>query len=342
MGRQIMGPQNRPAATVVDERVPGRTGVPHHLSRARPRTDADQSRALYALEPSPPPFRAVQNPGMEVASIMTPEPITVPGDTALDDAARLMDETGVRHLLVVENEELQGVLSDRDLLGEKGRRHHGAARGALDGHGPRVRDLMHRDVVTVRPKDSVVAASTTIVLRRIGCLPVVEDGALLGIVTEMDLLNAFEKACAEHRLAGDADPPIARVMTADARPVTVGTAIEPAAALMHEMDVRHLPVVDEGRVVGILSDRDLRAARAAAHREGERERDDAPVEAIMTADAITIEPELPLSRAAGLMVEHKISALPVVDEGRLTGIVTLTDVLDHCTTSLRDTENLSG
>jgi len=42
------------------------------------------------------------------------------------------------------------------------------------------------------------------------------------------------------------------------------------------------------------------------------------------------------------MVEHKISALPVVGEGRLTGIVTLTDVLDHCTSTLRDAESQAG
>jgi CBS domain-containing protein len=98
--------------------------------------------------------------------------------------------------------------------------------------------------------------------------------------------------------------------------------------------IRHLPVLDEKRVVGVVSQRDLfRSALAVALGYGERAQamllKTLRVKEVMSEPAITISSEAPIKDAARLMIEKKIGCLPVVEGGRLVGIVTETDILRH-------------
>jgi len=118
-------------------------------------------------------------------------------------------------------------------------------------------------------------------------------------------------------------------------PVTVKprNAIRTAINLMREGGYRRLPVVDRGRLVGIITDRDLR--RAANSPFVVREQwydnfilDHIEVGSCMTPNPLTIEPNAPIADAARVMRNHKIGGLPVVTEGQLVGIITETDLLD--------------
>jgi CBS-domain-containing membrane protein len=98
--------------------------------------------------------------------------------------------------------------------------------------------------------------------------------------------------------------------------------------------IRHLPVLDERRVVGVVSQRDLfRSALAVALGYGERAQatllKTLRVKEVMSEPAITISPEATIKDAARMMIERKIGCLPVVEAGRLVGIITETDVLRH-------------
>jgi acetoin utilization protein AcuB len=88
--------------------------------------------------------------------------------------------------------------------------------------------------------------------------------------------------------------------------------------MMERKHVRHLPVVTGGRLVGILSDRDLLPQSAASLTCGEA----------MTPTPVTCRPDTSVSRIAELMLAHKIDSVPVVDEDQqLVGLVTSTDLL---------------
>ncbi len=98
-----------------------------------------------------------------------------------------------------------------------------------------------------------------------------------------------------------------------------------AHQLMTRNHIRHLPVVSDGALVGMLSERDIFAARARA------EEDDwskLSVRDAMQRPVLTCHPEESLTQAAARLASAKIGALPVVELGKLIGLVTVTDVLD--------------
>ena len=118
--------------------------------------------------------------------------------------------------------------------------------------------------------------------------------------------------------------------------VSPGATLEEAFAVMRRENVRHLLVVDEDELVGIVSDRDLRHQEAPHKKEpGEpwslrdiyRFGDELCVRDVMTEDVITVDPDEPTARAASLMVENKVNCLPVVRGERLVGILTSSDLL---------------
>ena len=123
------------------------------------------------------------------------------------------------------------------------------------------------------------------------------------------------------------------VMQAAVITITPNTSLPEAMRLVRHRGIRHLPVVEDDRLVGIVSDRDLKQAMAspATALESHELRyllDAVTVEEIMTRAVVTVGRMFPVEEAARLMVTEKISALPVTERGKLIGIVTETDVLE--------------
>ena len=115
---------------------------------------------------------------------------------------------------------------------------------------------------------------------------------------------------------------IREVMTPDPTTVEPGTSAQDAARKMKSDDVGSLPIVDGGRLVGMITDRDL-ALRLVA--EGKSA--DTPVGELGSRELVTIDPQQDLGEAARLMSEHQLRRLPVCEEdGKLVGILAQADV----------------
>ncbi len=126
----------------------------------------------------------------------------------------------------------------------------------------------------------------------------------------------------------------ADIMTEGVVTITPESSIGVAIALMLEGGFRRLPVVEDGRLVGIVTDRDLRQATNSPLVLRERWYSDFLLEAIkvkscMTPDPITVARTTPVLDAVRLLRQHKIGGLPVVEDGAVAGIITMTDVLDY-------------
>jgi acetoin utilization protein AcuB len=135
-----------------------------------------------------------------VAAVMTEAPIVIAPNEPLALAARTMARHGVRHLPVVDGGALVGLVSQRDLL---------AARGA----DKLVRDVMAAELAVTHPGASACEAARALLTLRIGCLPVLDDGALVGIVTETDFVRvAYAVLAAVSASSQRATPVRARVV----------------------------------------------------------------------------------------------------------------------------------
>ncbi len=114
--------------------------------------------------------------------------------------------------------------------------------------------------------------------------------------------------------------------------VTIGPDVSIAKALQvaGAHNIRHLPIVEDMKLVGIVSDRDLRDARPSSLENRDLEiLEKIPVSRIMKSNVITIHPLDFFDEAVKLFHEHKIGCLPVVSNGMLAGIVSETDILRH-------------
>src|SRR5574341_2222197 len=117
-------------------------------------------------------------------------------------------------------------------------------------------------------------------------------------------------------------------------PPTVGPwdSLQKVIELLRRRDVRSVPVIEEGKLVGIVTDRDTRQVAPAYplfrdEEEIRRYTENLKVTAAMTADPMTISPDAPLVQAARMMETYRINSLPVVDGDRLVGMISVMDLL---------------
>lgn len=130
---------------------------------------------------------------MLIKEIMTTRVATVSMDDRLGVIKEIFEQAHFRHLLVLEEEVLVGVISDRDLLR--------AISPYLDTDAEMNRDtetlnrrahqIMSREPITISPESSLQAASAIMLEQHVSCLPVLENGALVGIVSWKDLLRVM-------------------------------------------------------------------------------------------------------------------------------------------------------
>ncbi len=124
------------------------------------------------------------------------------------------------------------------------------------------------------------------------------------------------------------------IMTKDPVVVSEMTTLGEALEILSELEIRHLPVVREGEVIGMLSDRDVRTLGLSLINDvesmtGLRSHLNARVTSLMTGDVITIDRDASIREVVELMISERVGALPVVetDTANLVGIVSYIDIL---------------
>lgn len=256
---------------------------------------------------------------MKMRDVMRPARWALSKDARLQAAEHLMARHRVRDLPVIEAGKLVGLLSERDLLEYRTR-----SGVRADWWRAPVAAAMQTSPRTAGLDDEVDV--DRFAAERVEAVPVVERGYLAGMVTAADVLDAEVRANL---------PPVRRFEATAADAMTdhpwtcrPGDSLIDAAKLMVDFEVRHLPVVDGGELVGMLSDRDIRTVAGDPARFAETGDSSLAVRDAMTPNPVTVPEHRPLREIATELIEDDIGALPVVDDaGKLVGIVSYVDAL---------------
>jgi CBS domain-containing protein len=188
---------------------------------------------------------------MMVDRVMVSPILTITGDRSMLDASHVMETNHVRHLCVAEGGEIVGIISVRDLVRSFVDVESGPVRELDNVYRP-LSILMATRLATIQSDASLLAAAQLMHEKRIGSLLTIEAGEIVGIVTERDLVR---KGLASNRDAGSTH--VSAVMSSPLLSIDVNRTIRDASKVMAEQGVRHLTVTENGKIVGVLSVRDL-------------------------------------------------------------------------------------
>ena len=254
---------------------------------------------------------------MKIKEIMTKEVISVDKDEDLKRVLDLMKKHNITKIPVLEDKKLVGIVTD-GLIAYK--------LGSI-----RKRDIstsrMHASSVTEKEID-IISPDTDVkkILKMVGkpgptMLPVVEKDKLVGVVTKADLLFLV-----------DSKKPLNTIMQRDLHAVSPEDRIVHARRVMIDENVARLPVVDQGKLFGIISDIEIAFAFAKLKKSFSLGRqkhrlDELTVKTVMKSPVLWTTRTVSVIEAAKIMMKHHIGSLPVIDDDALVGIVTRTDLL---------------
>ncbi len=240
-----------------------------------------------------------------VGGIMTRDVAVVEAGQPIADAVKVMAERGIGSLVVVEDGEVTGILTETDLL------RYVSSGG--DDHMS-VADMMSSPAVSVEACTPLLDASEVMHSHGFRRLPIVDGGELVGIVTETDIARAMESTGIWRK--------VEHVMTKEV--VTVGgkDLVVDAARRMTAKNVGSVVVVDGDEVAGILTEKDVLNRVLVGGMDPEK----TSVEEVMTSPVLTVDSEMSVYSTSKMMEDGGFRRLPVVEDGELAGIVTQTDL----------------
>jgi CBS domain-containing protein len=267
--------------------------------------------------------RAALDLSIPVERIMTTDVWSVRADTLAVDTAQLLHDNRFGCAPVVDDQRhIVGIITEVDFL-----------RLVLDmlarDHDLLVGGFMTRDLITLHQEQSLFVAEEIMTLRQIRHLPVVDDaGALVGLITHRDLLAAQYSALTRAS-EFPADARAKDIMRSDVWTTTSATPAIEAALTLRDHRFGCLPVVDGGKLAGIVTEADFLTLLVERHGPGRRSapRYDAPAHYYMSSPVRVVSPGDDLEHVQALLGTHGISSLAVVEDGKLVGVISQTDLL---------------
>lgn len=195
-------------------------------------------------------FKAINEP---VKSLMTQKVFSVPFSAKISDAIKLMKKHNIGGLPIVDEEnQVWAIITERDIALLFSRRLRGA----------KVADVMSKDVVTAKPEITVSETEKTMIKHGFRRLPIVSNHKIVGIVTVMDILRFFGSGQVfKHLQSGTISQvlqtPILETATKDVAIIEPDADVSQAARIMQERNIGSMPVVEDEKLVGILTERDF-------------------------------------------------------------------------------------
>ena len=258
---------------------------------------------------------------MQIKNLMSEDLITVDKDQNLSDALKLFRKHNVSRLPVVNHKELVGIISERDIATKLG----SSKSESMPASRFHISSVMVKDVITVPETMQLGEVAKIMLDNGIGSVPVMKDDEMVGIVSKADFVTlavgiAFDKIT------------VKEIMTKDVVAVAPTDRLVHARRQMMDANVGRLPVIDDDELVGMITSKDLMRAfidfrKNVPEKYQKTQIKEVFVEDIMSSNPSYVSKEMSITEVSKIMMETGYNGLPVVEEGKVVGIITQTDIL---------------
>ena len=258
---------------------------------------------------------------MQIKNLMSEDLITVDKDQNLSDALKLLRKHNVSRLPVTNHKELVGIISERDIANKLG----SSKAENMPASRFHISSVMVKDVITVPETMQWGDVARIMLDNGRGSVPVMRDDKMVGIVSKADFVTlavgiAFDKIT------------VREIMTKNVIAVSPTDRLVHARRQMVDNNVGRLPVIDDDKLVGMITSKDLMRAfidfrKNVPEKYQKSQIKEVLVEDIMSSNPSYVSKEMSITEVSKIMMETGYNGLPVVEEGKVVGIITQTDIL---------------
>lgn len=274
-------------------------------------------------------MKAMELDKLLVKDIMSPPELTVDKGDTVSEVINRMKKAKVREIPVLDGKKPVGLISYSSFFARRN-----VPLTAKAEHIMIPCPKLEEDMKVIRAAEELMSAG-------VRGAPVVRNHKMVGFVSRTDFVEVVPK------IDQLKDKPVSEVMSIIPQTVTENEPVRKAQVIMKSLNEKTLPVVDgEGTLVGAIGMTDVldviwapRAAKPPNEILGSREPADVKVGSVMSRSPTAIEPSTTLEEAADIMIDKKLTTLFVVDEGKLVGVVSQTDLIEQMV-SLRPREGV--
>ncbi len=245
---------------------------------------------------------------LQVGDIMSRETVTAAPQDTIASAARKMSQHNVSCVVVVEDRRAVGILTEKDVL-------KGIAGRDINFHRLRVEQRMSGRLAVIPPETPIPDAGRIMSVRNIRRLPVVQNGQLLGIVTETDITRGLVSLNPLRYISDIMTPRVATVASE--------TKVDEAARIMGEQNVSCVVAQHRQETAGIITEKDILRRVVALHKNPAQTQ----VAEIMSFPVLAVPPTYSILSASRKMETMHVHRLIVMEEKILQGVVTQTNIL---------------
>ena len=244
---------------------------------------------------------------LEVADVMSKVVTTISPDETVLSATKRMCENNISCIIVLDNARVAGILTETDLL-------KGIAADEADFNKMPVTRIMSWPVESIPPDLSVLEAGKIAEAKHIKKLPVLDGEKLVGIVTQTDLIQVLTS----YGMWSD----VVEVMNKDVVSIQSQTTVTEAVKAMASCKISCIVVVEGDDVVGVFTEKDLLKKVVALQKNPAHTK----IEEVMSSPVISIPSDYSLFSAAKAMEKMRIRRLVVIEDKKLCGIITQTNI----------------
>lgn len=256
---------------------------------------------------------------LTVGDVMSTRVVTANGSETLFAAAKRMSENNVSCLVVIENEKIAGILTDKDML-------RGVTLDKTDFRRMHVCELMSSPVEVVPSPTAVMVASKIMETKGIKRLPVVDNDTLVGLVTQTDITRGLVSISPLTN--------VSEIMTTHVATVNATAAVAQAAQAMSVSGISCVVAMHRQTVAGLITEKDVLRRVVALHKDPAKTQ----VADIMSFPVVAIPPTYSVLSAAKKLEQTHLHHLVVTTGSQVCGIVTQTDIMRAVRAELEDLE----